>query len=90
MLVEVAAFESEVIGETWQAVHRQRRESGLPHDGPPRLGYAYARAGDQPAGRPGGGSPDRAALSRSRSARRCAEAPAIAEFTRFRGPANST
>lgn len=43
MLLEIAAFESEVIGETWQAVHRQRRENGLPHHGPQRLGYSYTR-----------------------------------------------
>lgn len=43
MLVEIAAFESEVIGETWQAVHRQRRDAGLPHYGPQRLGYTYTR-----------------------------------------------
>ncbi len=45
VLVEIAAFESEVIGETWQAVHRQRREHGLPHYGPQRLGYSYSKAG---------------------------------------------
>jgi len=34
-------YQSEVIGETWSAVHERRREDGLPHDGRPRFGYDY-------------------------------------------------
>ena len=45
MLAELAAFESERIGETWKEVHNQRTSRGLPHYGPPRFGYAYTKAG---------------------------------------------
>lgn len=43
MLAELAAFESERIGESWREVHRQRAAAGLPHYAPPRLGYRYTR-----------------------------------------------
>lgn len=41
MLAELAAFESERIGETWQEVHAQRVASGRPANGKPRFGYRY-------------------------------------------------
>ncbi|MFD6094012.1 recombinase family protein [Oerskovia sp. NPDC060338] len=41
MLAELAAFESERIGDTWRETHARRRKLGLPHNGSPRLGYAY-------------------------------------------------
>ena len=44
MLAELAAFESERIGESWRDVHQQRRDAGLPHYAPPRLGYRYSKA----------------------------------------------
>lgn len=43
MLAELAAFESERIGEQWKDVHRHRTDAGLPHYGPRRLGYVYTR-----------------------------------------------
>ncbi len=41
MLAELAAFESERIGETWREVHAQRVASGRPANGKPRFGYRY-------------------------------------------------
>lgn len=41
MLAELAAFESERIGDTWRETHARRRKLGLPHNGSPRLGYTY-------------------------------------------------
>lgn len=41
MLAELAAFESERIGDTWRETHARRRKLGLPHNGSPRLGYIY-------------------------------------------------
>lgn len=41
MLAELAAFESERIGDTWRETHRRRQSLGLPHSGAPRLGYLY-------------------------------------------------
>ncbi|MFJ2297359.1 recombinase family protein [Oerskovia paurometabola] len=41
MLAELAAFESERIGDTWRETHARRRRLGLPHNGSPRLGYTY-------------------------------------------------
>lgn len=41
MLAELAAFESERIGDTWREAHRRRQNLGLPHNGSPRFGYAY-------------------------------------------------
>lgn len=43
MLAELAAFESDRMGESWREVHRQRTEAGLPHYAPARLGYTYTR-----------------------------------------------
>lgn len=43
MLAELAAFESELIGENWKGVHKHRTDAGLPHYGPARLGYSYHR-----------------------------------------------
>ena len=45
MLAELAAFESDRMGETWREVHRQRTDAGLPHYAPARLGYTYTRDG---------------------------------------------
>lgn len=42
MLAELAAFESERIGEGWQAVHRARFEAGLP---PASYPFGWRRAG---------------------------------------------
>lgn len=39
MLAEVAAFESERIGEQWRETHARRRSMGLPAAGGPRFGY---------------------------------------------------
>ncbi|MFF0860928.1 recombinase family protein [Nonomuraea sp. NPDC003560] len=44
MLNELAAFESDRIGETWQETHAHRRAMGLPHHGKPAFGYIYHRA----------------------------------------------
>ncbi|MFE6228941.1 recombinase family protein [Cellulosimicrobium sp. NPDC057862] len=41
MLAEMAAFESDRIGDTWRETHARRRKLGLPHNGSPRLGYLY-------------------------------------------------
>lgn len=41
MLAELAAFESDRIGDTWRETHRRRQSLGLPHNGGPRLGYLY-------------------------------------------------
>lgn len=39
MMAEHAAFQSELIGETWRETHENRRRRGLPHSGGPRYGY---------------------------------------------------
>jgi DNA invertase Pin-like site-specific DNA recombinase len=41
MLWQVDEFYSDLIGENWRGAHRRRRDSGLPHNGYPRFGYAY-------------------------------------------------
>ncbi|GAB2613830.1 recombinase family protein [Pseudactinotalea suaedae] len=41
VMAEMAAFESERIGETWQEVHARRVASGRPANGKPRWGYTY-------------------------------------------------
>lgn len=43
MLAELAAFESDRIGDTWRESHARRRKLGLPHSGSPRLGYTYSK-----------------------------------------------
>lgn len=43
VLAEMAAFESEKIGETWKETHTRRVQNGLPHHGRPRLGYTYSK-----------------------------------------------
>jgi DNA invertase Pin-like site-specific DNA recombinase len=43
MFAEIAAFESDRIGETWAEAHDHRIANGLPHDGRPRFGYLYHR-----------------------------------------------
>jgi DNA invertase Pin-like site-specific DNA recombinase len=43
VMAELAAFESERIGETWKESHSRRIERGLPHHGRQRFGYAYSR-----------------------------------------------
>jgi DNA invertase Pin-like site-specific DNA recombinase len=44
MLAELAAFESERIGETWKETHARRVRQGRPANGKPRFGYTYSRA----------------------------------------------
>lgn len=39
MLAEMAAYEAEVIGNTWREVHARRTARGLPANGKPRFGY---------------------------------------------------
>jgi DNA invertase Pin-like site-specific DNA recombinase len=39
VMTELAAFESERIGEQWKEAHDRRRRNGLPGDGHPRFGY---------------------------------------------------
>lgn len=39
VMTELAAFESERIGEQWKETHARRRRHGLPADGGPRYGY---------------------------------------------------
>lgn len=39
ILAELAAFESERIGETWRETHERRIRAGLPHSGRKRFGY---------------------------------------------------
>lgn len=41
MMVEMAAFESERIGDTWKESHARRVRDGLPANGKPRFGYLY-------------------------------------------------
>lgn len=43
MLAELAAFESERIGEQWKEAHERRVRKGLPANGKPRFGYRYDR-----------------------------------------------
>lgn len=48
MLVDVAEFESDRIGEGWKEAHALRRSRGLPATGGPRFGYRHVREPDQP------------------------------------------
>ncbi|MFJ4026062.1 recombinase family protein [Paenarthrobacter sp. NPDC089989] len=41
MLAELAAFESERLGEQWKETHNRRTKLGLPHNGGDRTGYTY-------------------------------------------------
>lgn len=41
MLAELAAFESERLGESWKETHARRVKLGLPANGKPRFGYQY-------------------------------------------------
>lgn len=43
MMVEMAAFESERIGDTWKESHARRVRNGLPANGKPRFGYVYSK-----------------------------------------------
>jgi site-specific DNA recombinase len=43
MMTEIAAFESERIGDVWRETHERRVRRGLPANGKPRFGYAYDR-----------------------------------------------
>jgi DNA invertase Pin-like site-specific DNA recombinase len=43
MLAELAAFESDRIGDVWREVHQRRIRNGLAHSGKPRWGYVYDR-----------------------------------------------
>jgi site-specific DNA recombinase len=44
MLTEMAAFESERIGDTWREAHARRLRNGMPANGRPRFGYKYSSA----------------------------------------------
>lgn len=39
--MRIDQYTSEVMSETWDAIHSRRRGDGLPHDGRPRFGYKY-------------------------------------------------
>jgi site-specific DNA recombinase len=41
MLAELAAFESERLGESWKDAHERRVKQGKPANGKPRYGYKY-------------------------------------------------
>jgi DNA invertase Pin-like site-specific DNA recombinase len=43
MLTEMAAFESERIGDSWKETQARRVKNGLPHSGRARFGYTYSR-----------------------------------------------
>ncbi len=43
VMTELAAFESERIGDGWREAHARRVAAGLPATGKPRWGYAYDR-----------------------------------------------
>ena len=54
VMTELAAFESERIGEQWKEAHARRRRRGLPADGSPRFGYdkvdgTYVQSPDEAA-----------------------------------------
>lgn len=44
MMTEMAAFESERIGDTWRESHARRLRNGMPANGKPRFGYLYTKA----------------------------------------------
>jgi site-specific DNA recombinase len=49
MLAELAAFESERIGETWKEAQARRVRMGMPANGRPRFGFTYSKeSGYQP------------------------------------------
>lgn len=41
LMLLLADWQSQVIGETWRGVHENRRSKGLPHSGRRRFGYDY-------------------------------------------------
>ncbi|QOT16515.1 recombinase family protein [Paenarthrobacter sp. YJN-5] len=43
MLAELAAFESERMGEQWKEAHARRVKTGVPANGKPRFGYQYTK-----------------------------------------------
>lgn len=43
MLAELAAFESERMGEQWKEAHSRRVKAGVPANGKPRFGYQYSK-----------------------------------------------
>lgn len=43
MLAELAAFESERMGEQWKETHNRRVQAGIPANGKPRFGYQYTK-----------------------------------------------
>lgn len=43
MLAELAAFESERMGEQWKESHARRVKAGIPANGKPRFGYQYTK-----------------------------------------------
>lgn len=48
MLVEMAAFESDRIGDQWRETHARRVLAGLPANGKPRFGYRRSGDGFEP------------------------------------------
>lgn len=48
VMTELAAFESERIGEQWKETHARRRKLGLPAEGGPRYGYTKVDGHYQP------------------------------------------
>lgn len=44
LVMAIDEYQSNQIGEGWQAAHKQRRANGLPHQGGPRFGYEYIKA----------------------------------------------
>lgn len=48
VLAELAAFESERIGEQWKEAHARRVRNGLPHSGTEQFGYTRSREGYAP------------------------------------------
>ena len=43
MMTEMAAFESERIGDTWRESHARRIRNGMPANGKPRFGFLYEK-----------------------------------------------
>lgn len=43
MFAEIAAWESDRIGDEWRSAHQNRLDNGLPHHGQGRFGYLYHR-----------------------------------------------
>jgi len=52
MVMQFDEFQSDMIGEGWQAAHKKRRDAGLPHSGRKRFGYDYIDQRAMKAGSP--------------------------------------